>query len=112
MNKITVKNIEINVTGIGNDDFVNLTDIARIVNSEFPAYVVRNWMRLRSTIEFLGIWEQLNNDNFNLTEFDQIRNASGFNAFVMTATKWVRETNAIGIKLNIAKEHMRIAILL
>ena len=98
MNKITVRNIDINITGIGDDDFVNLTDIARIVNPEFPAYVVRNWMRLRSTIEFLGIWEKLNNNNFNLTEFDQIKNASGSNAFVMTATKWVKETNAIGIK--------------
>ena len=98
MNKITVKNIEIKVTGIQDDDYVNLTDIAKIVNPEFPAYVVRNWMRLRSTIEFLGIWETLNNSSFNLTEFDQIKNASGSNAFVMTATKWVKETNAIGIK--------------
>ena len=98
MNKITVKSIEINVTGIDDDSFVNITDIARIVNPEFPAYVVRNWMRLRATIDFLGIWEKLNNSNFNLTEFDQIRNESGSNAFVMTATKWVKETNAIGIK--------------
>ena len=98
MNKITVKNIDINITGIDDDSFVNITDIARMVNSEFPAYVVRNWMRLRATIDFLGIWEKLNNSNFNLTEFDQIRNESGSNAFVMTATKWVKETNAIGIK--------------
>jgi len=98
MNKITVKNIEIDVTSIDDNSFVNITDIARIVNSEFPAYVVRNWMRLRATIDFLGIWEKLNNSNFNLTEFDQIRNESGSNAFVMTATKWVKETNAIGIK--------------
>ena len=98
MNKITVKDIEINVTGIDDDSFVNITDIAKIVNSEFPSYVVRNWMRLRATIDFLGIWEKLNNSNFNLTEFDQIRNESGSNAFVMTATKWVKETNAIGIK--------------
>ena len=103
MNKIVVKNIEINVTGVGEEDFINLTDIARIVNPEFPAYVVRNWIRLRATIEFLGIWEKLNNNNFNLTEFDQIRNASGSNAFVMTATKWVKQTNAIGIKPNRGK---------
>ncbi len=98
MKNIKVKNIVISITGIGDDDFVNLTDIARIVNPEFPSYVVRNWMRLRATIEFLGIWEKLNNEYFNLTEFDQIKNASGSNAFVMTATKWVKETNAIGIK--------------
>ena len=98
MHKITVKNVEIDVTGIGDEDFVNLTDIAKIVNPEFPAYVVRNWMRLRATVEFLGIWEKLNNSNFNLTEFDQIRNESGSNAFVMTATKWVQKTGAIGLK--------------
>ena len=78
MNKITVKNIEINVTGIGDDDFVNLTDIAKIVNPEFPAYVVRNWMRLRATIEYLGVWEKLNNSEFNLTEFDQINKSHCF----------------------------------
>lgn len=98
MNKIVVKNVEINVTGVGDEDFINLSDIARIVNPEFPAYVVKNWMRLRATIEYLGIWEKLNNDNFNLIEFDQIKNESGSNSFVMTATKWVKQTNAIGIK--------------
>ena len=55
MNIIVVKNIDINVARIGDDDYVNLTDIARIVNPELPAYVVRNWMRLKFTIEFLGI---------------------------------------------------------
>ena len=98
MNKITIKDVEINITGTRDDDYLNLTDLARIVNPEFPAYVVRNWMKLKSTIEFLGLWEILNNDKFNLTEFDQIKNAAGSNAFVMTATKWVSTTNAIGIK--------------
>ena len=98
MKKITIKNIDIDITGIDDDDYISLTDIAKIVNPEFPAYIVRNWMRLRSTIEFIGLWEKLNNSNFNLTEFDQIRNDSGTNVFVMTATKWVKETNAIGIK--------------
>ena len=65
------------------------------MNPEFPAYVVRNWMRLRTTIEFLGIWEELNNSIFNLTEFDQIRSESGSNAFVMTTAKWVKHTNSI-----------------
>ena len=98
MNKITVKNIDIIVTGIGNDDFVSLTDIAKTKNPEFPSDVVRNWMRLRSTIEFLGLWEKINNENFNSTEFDRFRNEAGANAFVMTPTKWIRETGAIGIK--------------
>ena len=98
MDKIIVKNINISVTGIGDDDFVSLTDIAKTKNPEFPSDVVRNWMRLRSTIEFLGLWEKINNGNFNSTEFDLFRNEAGANAFVMTPTKWIRETGAIGIK--------------
>ena len=98
MNIITVKNIDINVTGIGDDDFVSLTDIAKTKNPEFPSDVVRNWMRLRNTIEFMGLWEKINNENFNSTEFDRFRNEAGANTFVMTPTKWIRETGAIGIK--------------
>lgn len=103
MNKITVKDIEINVTGIGEDDYISLTDIAKTKNSEFPSDVVRNWMRLRSTVEFLGLWEQLNNQNFNSVEFDRFKNASGSNSFVLTPTKWIKETNAIGIKASRGK---------
>ena len=55
MNKIIVKNIEISITGFGNDDFISLTDIAKTKNPEFPSDVIRNWMRMRSTIEFLGL---------------------------------------------------------
>ncbi len=57
MNKIIVKNIEISITGFGNDDFISLTDIAKTKNPEFPSDVIRNWMRMRSTIEFLGLWK-------------------------------------------------------
>ena len=103
MNKIVVKNVDINVTGIGDDDFVSLTDIAKIKNPEFPADVIKNWMRLRSTIEYLGIWEQLNNRDFNMVEFDQFKNDSGHNYFVMTPTKWFTKTNAIGIKTKSGK---------
>lgn len=77
MHKITVKNLEINVTGIGDDDFISLTDIAKIKNPGFPADVIKNWMRLRSTIDYLGLWEQINNPNFNMVEFDQFKNKQG-----------------------------------
>ena len=103
MNKITVKNIDINVTGIGDDDFISLTDMAKIKNPEFPADVIKNWMRLRATIEFLGIWEQINNPDFNMVEFDQFKNESGHNYFVMTPTKWTKNTNAIGFKTKSGK---------
>lgn len=103
MDKITVKNIDINVTGIGDDDFISLTDMAKIKNPEFPADVIKNWMRLRATIEFLGIWEQINNPDFNMVEFDQFKNESGHNYFVMTPTKWTKNTNAIGFKTKSGK---------
>ena len=98
MNKITVRNVDINITGVGDDDFISLTDISRTKNPEFPSDVVKNWMRLRSTVEFLGLWEQLNNENFNSVEFDRFRIESGSNSFVLTPTKWIKMTNAIGIK--------------
>lgn len=86
------------VTTIGSeDDFISLTDMARHRNPEFPADVVKNWLRLRSTIEFLGLWEQMNNPDFKLVEFDQFKNDAGSNAFVMSPQKWVKETNAIGL---------------
>lgn len=86
------------VTTVGSeDDYISLTDIARHRNPEFPADVVKNWLRLRSTIEFLGLWEQLNNPDFKLVEFDQFRNDAGSNAFVMSPQKWIKSTNAIGL---------------
>ena len=103
MNKIKVKDYDVAITGISDDDYISLTDIARIKNPEFPAEVIKNWMRLRSTIEFLGLWEQFNNKDFNLVEFDQIKIETGRNYFVMTPTKWSRSTNAIGIKISHGK---------
>ena len=103
MNKIIVKNVEINLTGIGDDDYISLTDIAKIKNPEYPADVIKNWIRLRTTIEFLGIWEQINNLDFNMVEFDQFKNESGHNYFVMTPTKWIKNTNAIGFKTKSGK---------
>ena len=86
------------VTTVGSeDDYISLTDIARHRNPEFPADVIKNWLRLRSTIEFLGLWEQLNNPNFKLVEFDQFRNDAGSNAFVMSPQKWIKSTDAIGL---------------
>ena len=95
---IHAKGTEIAVVSKGKeDDFISLTDIAKYKNSEFPADVVKNWLRTRSTIEFLGIWEEINNPSFKLVEFDQFRSEAGSNAFVLNPQKWVDKTNAIGI---------------
>ncbi len=96
--KIIANNIEISVVSRPNkEDYISLTDIARYRNPEFPADVVKNWLRIRSTIEFLGLWEQLNNPNFKLVEFDQFRLEAGSNGFVLSPQKWIKSTNAIGI---------------
>ena len=97
--KITAQGKEIIVLSKGGeDDFISLTDIARYKNSEFPADVVKNWLRTRFTIDFLGTWEQLNNPNFKLVEFDQFKIEAGTNAFVLSPQKWVEKTGAIGIR--------------
>lgn len=98
MHKITVKNIEINVTGIGDEDYISLTDIARAKNPKEPKDVVKNWMRLRSSLEFLGMWESLNNPSFNRVEFDPLLVESGKNSFTMSPTRWINEFNAIGMR--------------
>ena len=71
---IHAKDTEIAVLSYAHsDDYISLTDIAKHKNPEFPADVVKNWLRIRSTIEFLGLWEELNNPNFNMVEFDQFK---------------------------------------
>ena len=82
---------------ISKDDYFSLTDIAKYKNIEDPNGVIRNWIRNREIIEFLGLWEILNNDYFNPIEFDGFRNASGTNHFTMSPQKWIRGVNSIGI---------------
>ena len=81
--------------GIDND-YISLTDIARYKSDE-PKDVIKNWMRSKSTIEFLGLWEKLNNPNFKGVEFDSFRNEAGANAFTMSPQKWIESTDAIGV---------------
>jgi len=98
---IKVKGIDINIKDIDSSKYISLTDIAKSKNIDFPADVVKNWMRNRSTIEFLGLWEQVNeNLNFKQVEFDQFKNKSGANSFVLSPLKWITTTNAIGIISN------------
>ena len=82
---------------INKDDYFSLTDIARYKNSEEPRFVIQNWMRRIDTIQYLGLWEQLNNPNFNRVEFDTFRSEAGHNYFTMTPKKWIEGVNAIGI---------------
>ena len=96
--KITAQGTEITVLSVGNDaDFISLTDIARYKNPEEPNVVVANWFRNRNTIEYLGVWERLNNPGFKPLEFEGFVNAAGANAFTLSPMKWVTSTNAVGI---------------
>ncbi|MDK8691724.1 DNA-binding protein [Bifidobacteriaceae bacterium WP021] len=95
---ITAKGFTIQVyTEDFRNDYVSLTDIARYKNKEEPKDVVKNWLRVKNTIEFLGLWESINNPNFKGVEFDSFKNEAGSNAFTLSPKRWVESTNAIGI---------------
>ncbi len=94
MNKVIVQEQEVS---IGKNDYISLTDIAKSKNRDEPKDVVKNWLRNKNTIEFLGLWEQINNSGFKGVEFDTFKNEAGLNSFTLSPSKWVEKTNAIGI---------------
>ena len=95
--KIVVKGIEIITFKRKESDYISLTDIAKYKGLAETDDVIKNWMRNRSTIEFLGLWEKLNNPHFKPVEFDGFRSEAGSNSFVLSPSKWVTRTNAIGL---------------
>jgi hypothetical protein len=95
--RINIKGTEIVIFSEKNTDYISLTDIARYKDSERSDYILQNWLRTRSAIEFLGLWERINNPNFNSIEFDGFRIQSGLNSFSLTPKKWIEKTGAIGI---------------
>jgi len=94
---IKVKGAAITVLSQKEEDYICITDIARYKNAERTDDLLRNWLRNRNTIEFLGIWEQLNNPDFKPVEFDGIRMQAGLNSFTLTPKQWIEKTGAIGI---------------
>ena len=94
MAKITVLNIEINVIQVSKEDYIYLTDILKAKDGGF---FVTDWLRNRNTLEYIGIWEQINNPDFNYGEFATIRNKSGLNSFKIGVNEFVQKTNAIGL---------------
>ena len=97
MAKINVKDNEIAVITLDNNDYVSITDIAKFKNAFGADDVIKNWLRNRNTIELLGLWEILHNPDFKPVEFDGFRKEAGLNSFVMTPKRWIETTNAIGI---------------
>ncbi|NLY81847.1 MAG: KilA-N domain-containing protein [Clostridiales bacterium] len=95
--KIDVQGREVVINTVNNEDYISVTDIAKYKDEKRTDYIIQNWLRNRNTIEFLGIWEKLNNPDFNPIEFEGFRNQAGLNSFVLTSKKWIEATNAIGI---------------
>ena len=97
-NSINVQNIPVSITSINGDDFICITDMAQAKsNASRAADVIKNWIRTRSTLEFLGTWEKIYNSNFNVVEFDHFKTEAGLPSFVLSPTQWVEKTGAIGI---------------
>jgi hypothetical protein len=97
MKKINAQGLQIYTFEQNESDYISLTDIAKYKNEAEPADIVKNWMRSRSTIEYIGFWEKINNPKFKLVEFDGFRNEAGSNSFVLSPHKWIETTGAIGL---------------
>lgn len=95
--KIKVDNLEIVLYDKNEAEYISLTDMARFRDTDRTNYIIQNWMRSRSTIEFIGLWEQMNNVNFKSLEFEAFKNEAGSNTFSLTPKRWIEATNAIGI---------------
>ena len=98
MAKISVQNTEITVLSHRDKDYISLTDMANGKQSESRAAdIIKNWLRNRYTIEFLGTWEMIHNPDFKVVEFDHFKMQAGLPSFVLSASEWIEKTNAIGI---------------
>lgn len=95
--KIIVQDTEITFINREIGEYISLTDIAKYRNPTEPFSIINNWMRSRSTIEFLGLWEKLNNSDFKPIEFERFRSEAGSNYFVLSPQRWIESTNATGI---------------
>ena len=98
MAKITVQNTPITVLSVEEQDYISLTDMATAKEGDNrSADIIKNWLRNRYTIEFLGTWEVIHNPNFKVVEFDHFRMSAGLPSFVLSASEWIERTNAVGI---------------
>ena len=95
--KLQVLDQEIGTSQVNGIEYICITDIARYKSSTNTDDLIRNWLRNRNTVEFLGIWEQLNNPEFKPVEFDGFKKLAGLNSFTLTPKQWIESTNAIGI---------------
>lgn len=95
MKKVNVLDTEISYYNVAETDYISLTDMVR--NMEDGLGLIEKWLRNKNTIEFLGVWEDMYNENFNSTEFEGIKNQAGTNRFMLSVKKWIEKTNAKGV---------------
>jgi hypothetical protein len=98
-NKIKIQKLDISIS----KGYISLTDMAKYKNPKYPDDVIRNWMRNKSTISFLGLWECINNQFFNPVEFDGVKSQAGYNSFVLSPQKWIKSVRAIGLTNKIGR---------
>lgn len=110
--KIDVQGREVVINTVNNEDYISITDIAKYKDEERTDYIIQNWLRNRNTIEFLGIWEKLNNPDFNPIEFEGFRNQAGLNSFVLTSKNGLNPPMQLALYLSQEDmvEHMHIKI--
>lgn len=101
---LQVQNLTIAISQINNEDYISLTDMAKGKEGDGRAAdIIKNWIRNRSTLEFLGVWEQLNNQNFKVVEFDHFKSQAGLPSFVLSPGNWIEKTSAIGLFVKLGK---------
>jgi len=97
-NTITVQDVPVTVTATDQDDYISLTDMAKAKsNDSRAADVIKNWLRARTTLEFLAAWEMLYNPDFKVVEFDHFKSNAGLHTFTLSAKEWIEKTGAIGL---------------
>ncbi len=98
MKKIITQGLQIAVTKNNGEEYISLTDMAKFKDREATGIVIAHWLSTKYTIQFMGVWEQLHNPHFNVTEFSNIKNEAGSNGFILSSSKWIQKTKAIGIR--------------
>jgi hypothetical protein len=98
ISNIKVQSVKVGVTIYNGEDYICITDMAQAkADASRAADIIKNWIRTRSTLEFLGTWEKIYNPNFKVVEFDHFKSQAGLPSFVLSPTQWVEKTNAIGV---------------
>jgi len=98
MKKIITQGLQIAVITNNNEEYISLTDMAKFRDPEATGIVIAHWLSTKYTIQFMGAWEHVHNLSFNVTEFSNIKNEAGSNGFILSSSRWIQKTNAIGIR--------------